>query len=597
MNGKDPMTTLILQAFEGSLSETQLQDFQQQLQQDPNTLKQYIELSYDHAILAKSIMELIDHDNSPQQIDTDMEAVYREFIDQQNRLDAQEAEKIASKRKKKIEALASEQLDAFLSEHKNSQTKNRTNQSITYKKISFYRPIQLIAACLCVAFLAWFLFKPTQYTDVAKLIQTQGAIWDSTSDSMEHNARLVNKTYHLIEGTAKIAFDQGTLIILQGPSKFELTSANGASLQLGKLTATVPPRAIGFQVTTPNASIIDYGTQFGVSVLEDGSSECHVFEGKVGISSNTTPSEIEELKSGQARLISTNGQISYININTTAFVKTMPKALNTDLKHPSIHGSYHNAILASNPILYWTFDQNIDNDNIIYNIMSPDIYHASSDDTIVTEQQYVGKNSANNKTLILNSSYGINSAREEPIKQHRTFANTIMFRLYIDDTSDYTARGVLQHAFCRINSNYPSQLITQINILDDGHLNYSIQYYKNNTRNQDSDTPKSRNLTNMSSLNRLEPKKWYHIAATYSIITQDCHLYINGISHNHKQIIPLNENYLGSKNNLFTENICIGISDCIEPSPKSFQGRIDDFTIYNRELTKQEISDIYKTTQ
>src|SRR5204862_8103159 len=56
---------------------------------------------------------------------------------------------------------------------------------------------------------------------------------------------------------------------------------NGARLLRGKLTAQVPAAAKGFQITSPQGKIVDLGTEFGMAVARDGTTDVYVFKGKV----------------------------------------------------------------------------------------------------------------------------------------------------------------------------------------------------------------------------------------------------------------------------------------------------------------------------
>ena len=49
----------------------------------------------------------------------------------------------------------------------------------------------------------------------------------------------------------------------------------------GKVTANVPPRAIGFRIDTPDMEVIDLGTEFALRVDPAGESRLHVLEGEV----------------------------------------------------------------------------------------------------------------------------------------------------------------------------------------------------------------------------------------------------------------------------------------------------------------------------
>lgn len=85
----------------------------------------------------------------------------------------------------------------------------------------------------------------------------------------------------LESGRAKLTFDCGAEIVLEGPCDFELQSSMVGLLHRGRLTADVPRRAFGFGVLCPSVDLIDLGTSFGVNVADGGDAELHVFKGEV----------------------------------------------------------------------------------------------------------------------------------------------------------------------------------------------------------------------------------------------------------------------------------------------------------------------------
>jgi hypothetical protein len=89
------------------------------------------------------------------------------------------------------------------------------------------------------------------------------------------------KVLRLQRGLAEIRFQSGAHVVLQGPAGLELLSAKGARLLHGKLTAQVPAAAKGFQITSPHGKVVDLGTEFGMSVAADGTTDVYVFKGKV----------------------------------------------------------------------------------------------------------------------------------------------------------------------------------------------------------------------------------------------------------------------------------------------------------------------------
>lgn len=102
----------------------------------------------------------------------------------------------------------------------------------------------------------------------------------------------------LSAGLLEITYDKGAKVILQGPVTYEVESAVGGFLSLGKLTARLESRSrlpsgtvsaesrpaggtYLFVVRTPTATVTDLGTEFGVEVSKEGATTSHVFRGSV----------------------------------------------------------------------------------------------------------------------------------------------------------------------------------------------------------------------------------------------------------------------------------------------------------------------------
>ncbi|QDV71942.1 FecR protein [Planctomycetes bacterium K2D] len=85
------------------------------------------------------------------------------------------------------------------------------------------------------------------------------------------------------EGLASLRFDCGAEVVLKGPAEIEVVSPMRARLIRGTLTAQVQESAHGFRIDTPNSRVIDLGTEFGLSVDDEGDTEMVVFTGKVAL--------------------------------------------------------------------------------------------------------------------------------------------------------------------------------------------------------------------------------------------------------------------------------------------------------------------------
>jgi hypothetical protein len=120
----------------------------------------------------------------------------------------------------------------------------------------------------------------------------------------------VGRQFDLEAGLLEITYDTGAKVILHGPVSYKVRSNNSGFLAYGDLTGVVekqagmdnvaaeehdlfgcrpplpdPPQ---FTVRTPEADVIDLGTEFGVRVGRAGRTESHVFRGqvKVGIATS-----------------------------------------------------------------------------------------------------------------------------------------------------------------------------------------------------------------------------------------------------------------------------------------------------------------------
>ena len=150
---------------------------------------------------------------------------------------------------------------------------------------------------------------PTPPGEVARIMGMHQAVWGDADGDLATGVFLTSgRKVALEKGLAELEFLDGTRVILQGPATFQVGLTTNGFLNRGTLTATVPPAARGFTINTPMARIVDLGTEFGVSVLSDGTAETHVFKGQVEIetrhtTANASPSKMK-LTKGQAAKIS-----------------------------------------------------------------------------------------------------------------------------------------------------------------------------------------------------------------------------------------------------------------------------------------------------
>jgi len=139
------------------------------------------------------------------------------------------------------------------------------------------------------------------------LVSPQDAQWDGLADAPAVGGTLPAGTLTLASGTVCVSSSAGATISLQGPVKFEMTSPTNLLLLKGQLLADVPHELKNFVVQTPNAKVVDLGTEFGVSVDSAGLSEVQVLQGRVLVVGDADAGKGNVFAAGSACRVNTTG--------------------------------------------------------------------------------------------------------------------------------------------------------------------------------------------------------------------------------------------------------------------------------------------------
>jgi hypothetical protein len=114
----------------------------------------------------------------------------------------------------------------------------------------------------------------------ASVTATANTVWALTDISYDAGDPLAKgKHLDLESGIVQIALAGGGQIICEGPAEFTVDSPQHISLDSGKLVAWV--KGGGLVVQTPAMTITDLGTEFGVHVSPNGTTDVAVFQGSV----------------------------------------------------------------------------------------------------------------------------------------------------------------------------------------------------------------------------------------------------------------------------------------------------------------------------
>ncbi len=218
-------------------------------------------------------------------------------------------------------------------------------------------------------------FDPTLKV-VGKVTGMDNCKWgDPNTETLNGANVLFGRKYVLASGLMEITYDTGAKVILQGPVTYSV-EANGGYLEIGKLTGKLgsnldirnqKPNILAFSVRTPNTTITDLGTEFGVEVDAEGVTETGVFSGLIQVTSEGIAGRHQlSIREGQWARVSGNGSISVTNqsANKTSkpFIRAMPDRQNRCKTDP-----YAKLVLSMNPFAYYRMERpESSEDRVVY---------------------------------------------------------------------------------------------------------------------------------------------------------------------------------------------------------------------------------------
>lgn len=180
------------------------------------------------------------------------------------------------------------------------------------------------AACVLMAVgLTWVLSRGTARAEPADACVTvaelRDVVWAECSPPRTVGDRLSPCTVGLTRGTAVLRFDNGAVATLTGPVEMQIESRKGAELTRGSMSVRAEREAAGFTLRTAASDYIDLGTEFGVSVNDDASSEVHVFEGVVIARPRASDLVVPVLRNEAGRVGADRGDLVAIDSNVGKF--------------------------------------------------------------------------------------------------------------------------------------------------------------------------------------------------------------------------------------------------------------------------------------
>ena len=187
---------------------------------------------------------------------------------------------------------------------------------------------------------------------VAWLVNAHGCKWVkgfSPSANMQADDFL-----KLESGLVQVRFSSGVDVLIEGPAELMLISDMSAKLNRGKVSVKVPKSMKGFEIFSPQGRVLDLGTEFGVTVSDEGVMDVVVFDGEVETFVGDDQTQPIKLLENQSASIS-NSEINTEKSIDNNFVRKISDAVNWRVAKKKLSktsfvfdGSVQDGILDSN---------------------------------------------------------------------------------------------------------------------------------------------------------------------------------------------------------------------------------------------------------
>lgn len=465
---------------------------------------------------------------------------------------------------------------------------------------------------------------------IGRITAMVDCLWEREANELGSNIQHPQSQVHLGDrfalrsGLLEISYDSGAKVILQGPVTYEVDSAAGGYLAIGKVTARlnesteyevrstrkairVDRRQVDeyqmsdfksdisksgsglsahdtplFTIKTPTAIVTDLGTEFGVEVDAKGNTTSHVFLGVVEarpISADGKPGKAIRLAANDAVAINKaaegeNRELRRIASDGQRFVRSKQMAdLSGNAQHASLqkHTSFdrwlaYSQELRRDPSLlaYYDFQLRDSRPALLGNVAEST--HGSCDGIVENAVWTVGR-MIGKHALLFN---GVADYVRVNLPQ-KTDDLTLATWICIDSLAEHQLYAFLAST----GWEKPGQIHWQVS--QDGHLGFTSM--SNSLGNCDT-TPVIGN-------NRL--RRWIHLACVYGHKVGRVQFYVDGRSVGEAEYRPTGPIMIGPA--------LIGNwnhDTYQDTAPRNFRGRMDELVILGRPLRAEEVQRMYE---
>ena len=376
-------------------------------------------------------------------------------------------------------------------------------------------------------------------------------------------------------GYAQVEFFCGATVVLEGPAELELRTPTLARVVSGRLRAQVPPAARGFSLEVADMTVVDLGTEFGLSVTAEGA-DVQVFDGEVEV--QHPDRKRQRLTAGQGVVLDADGGLNESQADSEQFLDIATLESRVDGQRAARYERWRmqSQQLRQDPrlIAYYAFDSPGGWKRKLSSSMQPE--DLELDGAIVGARRVAGRWSA--KSALEFKRPGDRVRVQIPGEY-----SSLSFLCWVKiDSLDRWYNSLF------LTDNY-NQGEPHWQILDSGQLFFSVC-----VRGADGKGPEHREVLSPPFWNPTLSGKWLHLATTYDVDAQCVTHFLNG-TQLHQEQIP---DYQLVRTTRFGRATMGNWSSPQRPDAdfaiRNLNGSIDEFALFSVALTAEEIKVIYE---
>ncbi|UUO06367.1 LamG domain-containing protein [Blastopirellula sp. J2-11] len=405
---------------------------------------------------------------------------------------------------------------------------------------------------------------------IAIVTKIEGAIEPETT-ALKPGDHMKPGVMNVEQGAVQIEFLSGAVVRLNGPAELHLLSDSSATLIYGQASAVVPPGVKTFTLNGPMSAIADNSSEFTYAIQSPNTCNIDVYQGELmtsllGESGDTL---LNELVRANETATFSGGKI---HIAQGAFAQSnRTRVLPLDQASLSVSDAYAATIIADQPLVYWRFEQEDQQGDMIRNQMS-DRYaghlHASEPESLQLDHGSLDFNPSKQPRYL---------KLDEPIEHLNAGDFTVEFWVRPQRMHWGTIFGLLPLQQSEPDRESHLCVIEYANQTNLVHRPATIRFlfrYPPTTY---------QGGMNVFSAETCTPGMWHHLVAVRD--SDGIRLYLNG------KLREVSDNLM--LDDLQPYTAVLGQLDSVRLE-RQFDGQIDEVAIYQKALSAAEVNQHYK---